>query len=460
MAPLPKETQDTLIAADSRHWKLNSNNDDVSAWWADENNNIKRKETVKLHYYELNYNNTALKFTVEIFNSAPRGGYPLFIALHGGGGAAIEINNGAWYDMSTGLYRDTVQNIDSIYVAVRGVTIQGTDYWDLFFRPETFVLLERLIKSLIVALPGVDRRPGQPLVNPNRVYLTGFSAGGDGVYRLSTGLSDLFAAVNMSAGHPGSVQFENLANLPICLQCGQSDTDFSRDQKTIESAKKLNELKGSTSLYEHQCYMHKNGSHNSWEWAECGEGQSDVLNQYTCPPLVAADGANTDATSMNTNAIAWMQPSTRNPVPPQVVWNFASQPPPPKNADDTVVADWKDKKFFYWLYLRDPSTTHTDIVRASYNKSENLVSIEEPNNYVGLLLNNRMVDFSAPVKVQIGKTGDNVTQLNISPSAQIQTQTLMARKDSNFVFSAMIVFDSETKGNWVAKAVTSLSSGI
>jgi hypothetical protein len=87
-----------------------------------------------------------------------------------------------------------------------------------------------------------------------------------------------------------------------------------------------------------------------------------------------------------------------------------------------------------------------------------LVSIEEPNNYIGILLNNRMVDFGAPIKVQIGKSGDNVNQLNISPSGKIQSETLMGRKDSNFVFSAMIVFDSETKGNWVAKAVTSLSS--
>jgi predicted peptidase len=78
------------------------------------------------------------------------------------------------------------------------------------------VLLERLIKSFIVALPSPGGKPAQPLVNPNRVYLTGFYAGGDGVYRLSTGLSDLFAAVNMSADDPGAVQFGNLANVPIC----------------------------------------------------------------------------------------------------------------------------------------------------------------------------------------------------------------------------------------------------
>jgi hypothetical protein len=127
MAPLPKEIQNTLLAADSRHWKLNSNNDDVSARWTDDNGKVVKQETVKLHFYELNYHNTALEFTLEIFGSAPKGGYPLHIALHGGGGTDVEINNGAWYDMSTGLYRDTVQKLEVIYVAVRGVTIQGTD---------------------------------------------------------------------------------------------------------------------------------------------------------------------------------------------------------------------------------------------------------------------------------------------------------------------------------------------
>ena len=49
-------------------------------------------------------------------------------------------------------------------------------------------------------------------VDPNRVYLTGFSAGGDGVYQITARMNDRFAATNMSAGHHNWVNFENLYN--------------------------------------------------------------------------------------------------------------------------------------------------------------------------------------------------------------------------------------------------------
>jgi poly(3-hydroxybutyrate) depolymerase len=39
-------------------------------------------------------------------------------------------------------------------------------------------------------------------VNPDKVYLLGYPAGGDGVWQLAPRMADRFAAAAMMAGHP------------------------------------------------------------------------------------------------------------------------------------------------------------------------------------------------------------------------------------------------------------------
>ena len=70
---------------------------------------------------------------------------------------------------------------------------------------------------------------------PNRVYLLGFSAGGDGVYAIAPRMADRFAAVNQSSGHPNGVTLLNNANLPTCIQSGIRDTMFS-PKRSVASA--------------------------------------------------------------------------------------------------------------------------------------------------------------------------------------------------------------------------------
>jgi poly(3-hydroxybutyrate) depolymerase len=43
------------------------------------------------------------------------------------------------------------------------------------------------------------------LVNPNKVFISGYSAGGDGTYHLTPMLADWFAGGAMMAGHPNGV---------------------------------------------------------------------------------------------------------------------------------------------------------------------------------------------------------------------------------------------------------------
>lgn len=66
------------------------------------------------------------------------------------------------------------------------------DVWDMWFKD----YLEDFILEITHAFVIND------LVDPNRVFLTGYSAGGDGVYHLAPRMADFLAGAAMMAGHP------------------------------------------------------------------------------------------------------------------------------------------------------------------------------------------------------------------------------------------------------------------
>ena len=70
-------------------------------------------------------------------------------------------------------YLDSVES--GVYVACRGIT----DTWDLHFQADSYPLYDRLIEAMTVLYHA----------DPDRVYLLGFSAGGDGVYQAAPRLA-------------------------------------------------------------------------------------------------------------------------------------------------------------------------------------------------------------------------------------------------------------------------------
>ena len=74
-------------------------------------------------------------------------------------------------------------------------------------------LFDRMIADMVL-----DRG-----VDPSRVYLIGYSAGGDGVFQLAPRLSDRFAAAAMwCAGHPnGGDAPEGLQEPAVFLYVGE-----------------------------------------------------------------------------------------------------------------------------------------------------------------------------------------------------------------------------------------------
>ncbi len=175
--------------------------------------------------FAMNFGEATMRYTVEVIGEKPENGYPMYIAMHGGGAGDPEFNDDQWYQMQE-YYRDELDC--GVYIAVRGVR----DTWDTHFNPESYPLYDRLIRYMILTQD----------VDPNRVYIEGFSAGGDGVYAIANRMADRFAAANMSSGHPNGISLMNLYNLPIQLQAGEFDDAYDRHHVTAEYGLKLDDL--------------------------------------------------------------------------------------------------------------------------------------------------------------------------------------------------------------------------
>lgn len=145
---------------------------------------------------QVTFGDSTMRYVSTAAGERPPEGFPLYIALHGGGGAPAQVNDGQWKQMQR-YYRDSVTL--GIYLAPRGVT----DSWNLHWVRDAFICYDRIIENMI-AFEQVD---------PNRVHLLGFSAGGDACYQVPARAPDRWAAVAMSAGHPNGVSPENYAAL-------------------------------------------------------------------------------------------------------------------------------------------------------------------------------------------------------------------------------------------------------
>ena len=237
-------------------------------------NDDETQEMTEQTVYTLTHGGVSMRFMMEIRGEPEEGGYPLYLALHGGGGAPPEDNDEQWgimYDY----YRWDMKS--GIYVAIRGIT----DTWDLQFRPESYPMYDRLIRAMI-RLYGAD---------PNRVYLLGFSAGGDGVYQIAPRMADRFAAANRSSGHPNGVSLRNLANLPFSIQAGVHDyytEDALRCVRAAEFEKTLNDYREALGGgYEHQVLIRVPDGHGFDDSAY--ENEAEVLadpTAYADPAVV------------------------------------------------------------------------------------------------------------------------------------------------------------------------------
>ncbi len=315
-----------------------------------------------------------MKFETVYFGErkdAPPGGRSLFISMHGGGGAPAQLNDSQWRNQVAlaKAYRAT----EGVYIAPRA----PTDTWNLWHEAHMDALFDRLIEDC-VALEGV---------NPDRVFLLGYSAGGDGAYQLAPRMSDRWAAVSMMAGHPNETSPRGLRNVPFSIQVGEKDGAYKRNTIAADWAEKLAELrKADMGGYEHFVEVHKGKGH----WMDTEDRK----------------------------AIPWMEKFTRNPLPERIVWRqddvthtrsyWLAVPPKQPKAGDEIIAERKGQSF---------SLTLGEGQSAS------------------VMLNDDMVNLDAPIVVSF--SGKEAFHGPVKRTIGVLTRTLAERGDRRLMFSAV-----------------------
>ncbi|WP_299454612.1 hypothetical protein [uncultured Microscilla sp.] len=364
-------------------------------------NPARRREYTKRR---ISFGDKTMRYTATTKGRKPAKGYPLYIALHGGGGAPARLNDSQWRAMQS-YYLRCVQN--GIYVAPRGVT----NTWNLHFVAESYPLYDRLIENLVL-FGGVD---------PNRVYLLGYSAGGDGVYQVVPRMPDRWAAANMSAGHHNNVSPLNLGQVPFLLQVGELDNAYKRNKATVGFAQKLRHLQQKyPSQFKHQVFVHWGKQHS--RVADCPRNRKSVV--IANPYEWQQNPSRKKLGRATTNAIAWLSQYTRQPLPNHLVWHR-----------NTVASSRSQNgALFYWLKA-DNKPLENEQVEVTIDRIKNLIEVKKWRQDITIYLQPAMVDFKRPIYL----TKDGYSEKRILlPNLQTMIETLLQRGDPDFIFCALL----------------------
>ena len=100
-------------------------------------------------------------------------------------------------------------------------------------------------------------------VDPNKIYIIGYSAGGDGVYQLAPRMADRFAAAGMMAGHPNETLPDGLRNIGFALHVGGEDAAYERNISCfkVETNNSINYKQKDPEGYIHQAVVHEGKGH-------------------------------------------------------------------------------------------------------------------------------------------------------------------------------------------------------
>ena len=359
---------------DSEFAKLSLSKDEASRaielLWKDHEAMVRETRSEEMKAKSISLNGKTMKFDFIIFGEKPKDGRSLFISMHGGGGAPPKVNEGQWRNQMR-LYKPK----EGIYLCPRA----PTDTWNLWHQSHIDPLFDRLIENLIV-FEGVS---------PERVYLMGYSAGGDGVYQLAPRMCDRFAAAAMMAGHPNESTPLGLRNLPFALQVGANDGSYGRNKVAAAWGKKLAELRGNDPKgYDHFVKIH--------------EGKGHWMNLE------------------DSVAVPWMAKRTRDRLPEKIVW---------KQDDVTHGRS-------YWVALPPEEIKARQLITVSRDGQQFNVDEADGVGSLCILLNDEMIDFDEPVTVNFG--GKKVYEGKVNRSISAIAKTMIDRGDLGLIFSAIL----------------------
>lgn len=304
-----------------------------------------------------------MPFMYKVFGDKPADGRSLYISMHGGGSAPTEVNDQQWRNQIV-LYAPK----EGVYVAPRA----PFDDWNMWFHPQMDAFFQQLIAAAVAEMG----------VSSDKVYLLGYSAGGDGVWRMA----DRWAAASMMAGHPGEASQLNLRNVPYMIWMGENDGAYNRNRLAVEKGAVMDSLQAADPAgYVHETHIISGKGH----WME----------------------------RVDTAAIAWMAKYRRNAVPERVVWR----------QEETV------RPSMYWLKV-DASEARPGMQIVASRKGNRIIVERCDYPSFTLCLNDDVADLDKPVIVEYN--GRRLLKKRVRRSADIIARSLRERQDPRLVFSA------------------------
>jgi predicted esterase len=271
------------------------------------------------------------------------------------------------------------ENQKHLYILEEGVYVvprAPTDTWNMWHQAHIDPMFEQLIQQMV-------RHEG---VDPNKVYIIGYSAGGDGVYQLAPRMADRFAGAGMMAGHPNETLPLGLRNVAFALHVGAQDGAYDRNNIGEAWKEKLAALrKADQDGYAHQAVIHEGKGH----WMDRQE----------------------------TVAFPWLASHTRNPIPQKIVW-----------VQDDVL-----HQQMYWLAVDEPKA-RTKIVASIDGQ---VVTIHESDVHkLTVYLNDEMIDLDKPVVLKYKER--ELGSFHVLRDRSVIEKTLRDPKD---YYTASFTFD-------------------
>jgi len=341
--------------------------------WTDRAAHITATRQAEVEAKAIELDGFVLRYETVVLGAEPPGGRSLFISMHGGGSAPAETNDEQWRNQIA--LAESYMPQDALWVAPRA----PADDWNMWFQDHIDPMFDRLITNMIV-FEGVD---------PNRVYLNGYSAGGDGVYQLGPRMADRFAAAGMSAGHPNDAAPDNLRNLAFAIHVGGDDTAFSRNEVAAMWGTMLDALQAADPEgYPHQVEVHPGLPH----WM-------NLADQVSIP---------------------FMQSFVRSVAPSKVVWLQPS----------------RTQGRFYWLRMPPEQEVAGARIEASIEGQSVFVTSAGAGDQVFVRLSDDLLDLDQPVAVTVNDV--LVAETTVPRTIAVIHDTLAEREDPAAVFTAEV----------------------
>ena len=352
----------------------------VTAWEAYRRAPIHSNLQTNFEAHLVRFEQYTSPYTVKEVGTRPAKGWPLFIAMHGGGNAPKELNDSQWKHMQI-YYKDHPEVGGYLYLALRA----PNDTWNGFYDDYVYPLIDNLILQF--------RLFGD--IDPDKVFIMGYSHGGYGAYAIGPKMPDRFAAIHASAAAAtdGETTAKTLRTTPFTAMVGELDTAYGRYERNLKFKEQVEQLRG---------------------------GRTDIY-----PVTVTVIKGNGHTGLPDRDLIPEMYPAVRNPVPREVSWLMT----------DPVVQD------FFWLHVPHPGKEQQ--ILASCQNNRFVITANEKVAAATVLMDSRLVDFSKPVEIELN---GSTTKRGFKPSLKTFCKALAQRGDPAYAFSAEFSIAKDANG--------------